>query len=424
MTSTTNIAELRQQAKMPARQAGGSTVAKFFEANKSTLTTLLPRHVNADRMLKIALGALRTTPKLMNCTTESLFGAVVTCAQLGLEPNTPMGHAYLIPFENKRAGRFDVQVIFGYRGLIDLARRSGQIVSIAAHAVREKDDFDYEYGLDEKLKHKPASGDRGAITHFYAVAKLRDGGHAFEVMTRSDVEKIRDNSQNYKFARDKAATVWGQHFEPMGRKTAIRQLFKYLPVSIEMATASTLDGMAEGGKEQGLDGALDGEFSIVPDTEDAPIDGESIDHETGEVTQTGSQDQDRAPSVGTGSTPTAPNGETFDPELHVGPSHINADGSFRRKRGAGPARGASPKPEPQSASSSGNDGAPTLNDVYRLTAAAQDADGIAEATDLANSLEGQDREQAMDAIAAREFNLGLDKPAAPSNDTGGGFEFE
>lgn len=270
MSTAVNLQQLKQTAKLPAAQAGIGSVKAFFESQKGVLQAVLPKHVNADRMLKIALGAMRTTPKLMQCTTESLFGAIVQCSQLGLEPNTPLGHAYLIPFEKKRkqgnqwvTDKVETQIVLGYKGLIDLARRSGQVVSISAHEVCQNDKFDYAYGLNERLEHVPASGERGEVTYFYAVAKLVGGGHAFEVMTRAAVEKIRDESQNYKFAKDKALTVWGQHFIEMGRKTVLRRLFKYLPVSIELATAAVLDSKNAMGEEQNLGDVLTGDFTVV-----------------------------------------------------------------------------------------------------------------------------------------------------------------
>lgn len=285
MTNTANIQDLKAKSKLPANKAGGNTVAAFFEANKATIKAVLPSHVGPDRMLKIALGALRTTPKLMNCTVESLFGAVVQCAQMGLEPNTAMGHAYLIPFDKKKhvngqwiVERTDVQLIIGYKGMLDLARRSGQIVSIAAHEVCENDEFTYRYGLDEKCDHVPAAGDRGKITHFYAVAKLKGGGHVFEVMSVAQVEEIRDASQNYKSAKKKQETVWGQHFAEMGRKTVTRRLFKWLPCSLEMATAALLDEKAERKEFQNLAGALDGDYVVTdvdePEDEEQEQDGD------------------------------------------------------------------------------------------------------------------------------------------------------
>jgi recombination protein RecT len=306
---TTNIADLRKAAKLPVKQSGGATVAQFFELNKATIKAVLPRHVTPERMLKIALGAIRTTPKLQEATSESLFGAVVVCAQLGLEPNTPMQHAHLIPFRNNAMNRTDVQVIIGYRGLIDLARRSGQIISISAQAVYANDEFSYEYGLEEHCKHVPAEGDRGEITHFYAVAKLVGGGYAFEVMSRSAVEKIRDNSQNWKTAvrfKSTGKSVWTQHFDEMGRKTLIRRLYKYLPTSIEMATANDLDAKGSTGEVQGLEDVLTGDYHVVEDDSDFSEDA-------------------GAPVVDD-------QGEVFDPELHLDPDKRNKDGSFTKKK--------------------------------------------------------------------------------------------
>ncbi|WP_434627556.1 recombination protein RecT [Chromobacterium sp. CV08] len=304
--ANTNLAELKRVSKMQAAQAGIGSVKTFFESQKATLVAVLPKHVNADRMLKIALGALRTTPKLMNATVESLMGAVVQCSQLGLEPNTPLGHAYLIPFDkNKKVDgqwvveKTEVQIVFGYKGLIDLARRSGQIISISAHEVCQSDFFEYSYGLDEKLVHRPAMSNRGEVIAFYAVAKLVGGGHAFEVMSREQIEEIRNASQGWQSAKRKnkeGDSVWGQHFVQMGRKTVLRRLFNYLPVSIELATAAALDGRASDGTSQGLDNVLQGEYSVVDDgaplvdagqDDEAPPAAlsapENVDTDTGEI---------------------------------------------------------------------------------------------------------------------------------------------
>ncbi len=272
MSQTTSLADLKKTSKMVASQAGIGQVKTFFESQKATLAAVLPRHVSADRMLKIALGALRTTPKLMGCTVESLMGAVVQVSQLGLEPNTPLGHAYLIPFENRQKGIVEVQIVLGYKGLIDLARRSGQIVSIAAHAVHANDHFEYAYGLDEKLEHRPAMGERGDIVAFYAVAKLVGGGHAFEVMSYQQVLDIRDASQGWKQAKrygKEASSPWGGHFSEMGRKTVLRRLFKYLPVSIELASAAALDELNARGESQALDNVLDGDYITPAPADDA-----------------------------------------------------------------------------------------------------------------------------------------------------------
>lgn len=243
-------------------------IAHLLNTKKTEIPKMLPKHLNAERLLKVAQIAATTTPALAKCDVASLVGAIGQCAQMGLEPNTVLGHAYLVPFNTKRKDgngveRWvnSVQVIIGYKGLIDLARRSGQIVSIAAHEVCEADHFDLVYGLDEKLEHRPAMGERGEVIGFYAVAKLKDGGHCFEFMSLLQVQKIMHSTQskgNY--------GPWKDNFIEMGRKTVIRRLAKYLPLSIEFQTAAALDGMAEAGKDQQIESTIiDGEFTVMPD---------------------------------------------------------------------------------------------------------------------------------------------------------------
>ena len=269
--SSVDIATLRKSAKQPAKSVAGGTVAAFFEANRNALVAVMPKHMTPDRLLKTALGAIRTTPALQDCTLASLFGALVQSAALGLEPNTVLGHAYLVPFwkgQGKDRQR-DVQLIVGYRGLIDLARRSGQIVSIAAYAVRENDEFDLVLGTQGKITHRPnLKDDRGEIVAFYAVAHMRDGGVAFEAMSRRDVDRVAKGTQS-----KGEYGPWKDHYEEMGRKTVIRRLAKYLPLSIELAAAVDLDERADTGRAQGLDRVLEGSFQvgdIPPEDDPAP----------------------------------------------------------------------------------------------------------------------------------------------------------
>lgn len=202
----------------------------------------LPRHLNPERMARIATTALRQTPKLGECTPASFLGALLTSAQLGLEPNTPAGEAYLVPFKNKNreTGRYEMVCTFipGYRGLVKLARQSNQITEIYSEIVYENDDFDYVMGLDRELRHKrpPLGTPRGKPVGVYAVAKFVNGGRQFEVMTVDEVEAVR--------ARSKAATngPWVTDWEPMAKKTAFKRLAKWLPLSAELSVAAHLDG--------------------------------------------------------------------------------------------------------------------------------------------------------------------------------------
>jgi len=249
-------------------------IAYLLESRKDDIAKMMPKHLTADRLLKVAQVACSTMPALLECETASLVSAIGTCAQLGLEPNTILGHASLVPFNAKRKTPTGekwvkaVQVIIGYKGLIDLARRSGQIVSIAAHEVCANDHFDLVYGLEEKLEHKPSLGERGELLGFYAVAHLKGGGHAFEWMSVPQVIAIRDESQGWQTAVKFKATAnspWHKHFPEMGRKTVIRRLAKYLPLSIEFQQGVALDGMASAGLDQNLEGAIDGDWAPVED---------------------------------------------------------------------------------------------------------------------------------------------------------------
>ncbi|WP_110995412.1 recombination protein RecT [Pseudomonas sichuanensis] len=250
---------------------------------KNQMALALPKHMTADRLARIATTELRKVPALAKCNIESFMGAIMQCAQLGLEPGSALGHAYLLPFGNGKAsdGLANCQLIIGYRGMIDLARRSGQIVSIAARAVHERDQFSYQYGLHEDLQHKPCEdGEPGKLTHVYAVARLKDGGVQFEVMSKLEVDKVK--------AQSKAGNngPWVSHYEEMAKKTVIRRLFKYLPVSIELQQAVTLDERADAGIDQQNAAALTGEWQVIDDQiPDAP---DGVDTETGEIAQ---QDQ-------------------------------------------------------------------------------------------------------------------------------------
>ncbi|MBB6176407.1 recombination protein RecT [Anoxybacillus tengchongensis] len=211
------------------------TIAAYLKKMGPEIEKALPKHMDADRMARIALTTIRTNPKLLECSVPSLLGAVMQAAQLGLEPGL-VGHCYLVPFKNGKTGQSDVQFIIGYKGMIDLARRSGQIENIYAHAVYSNDEFDYELGLEPKLKHKPyMNGDRGEFIGVYAVAHFKGGGYQFEFMPKEEIEKRRK--------RSKAANAgpWVTDYEEMAKKTVIRHMWKYLPISIEIQQQAAQD---------------------------------------------------------------------------------------------------------------------------------------------------------------------------------------
>jgi len=240
-----------QGSNAPAVRSG--SLQNLLVKNRNAIEAALPRHMNADRLLRIALTEVRKNPDLAQCEPMSFIGAVVQAAQLGLEPGNALGHAYLVPYNNKKANRKECQLIPGYRGFIDLARRSGQILSISAKAVYDCDHFTYSFGLEEKLEHTPATlrPKNAQLVAVYAIARLKDGGHQFEVMSRDEVESIRKRSKAAEYG------PWTTDYEAMAIKSVIRRLFKYLPVSVELQKAVTLDEQASVGLSQ------DNEFLVA-----------------------------------------------------------------------------------------------------------------------------------------------------------------
>ncbi|PTR42057.1 recombination protein RecT [Rhodococcus sp. OK611] len=212
-----------------AQREGKPSLAAMIQKMRPEMQRALPKHMDPDRMARIALTTLRQTPKLGECKPESFLGALMTCAQVGLEPG-PLGEAYLVPY-----GR-EVTFVPGYRGLVKLAWQSGQLNSIAAHVVYEGDAFDYSYGLDPSLTHKPALTNRGKVVAAYAVATFKHGGNAFEIMSIEDIEAIRKRS------KASGSGPWVTDWNEMARKTVLKRLAKWLPLSSEFANAVQRDG--------------------------------------------------------------------------------------------------------------------------------------------------------------------------------------
>ena len=211
-------------------------IKQWIVAMKPQIEAALPKVITAERFTRMALTAVSSNPKLADCTPKSFMGALMQAAQLGLEPNTPLGQAYLIPYRNK--GVMEVQYQTGYKGLIELAHRSGQFKNIEAHTVYENDTFEYEYGLEPKLVHKPALKDRGNIIAFYAVFTLVNGGFGFEVMSKEDVDT---HAKKYSQGFNSSYSPWKTSYESMAKKTVLKQLLKYAPIRTEFAREMTAD---------------------------------------------------------------------------------------------------------------------------------------------------------------------------------------
>lgn len=231
-------------AKKPLRQVDNVKELLHNDQARGQLAAVAAKHMSPERLMRVTANAIRTTPKLQEADPLSFLGALMQCAALGLEPQTVLGHAYLVPFWNGRKKVTEVQVIVGYKGLIDLARRSGHITSISANIHYSDDElWEYEEGTEARLRHRPGPQE-GEKLHAYAIAQFRDGGHAYVVLPWSHVIKIRDGSQNWQNAKRNGKTdssPWRTHEDAMAKKTAIRALAKYLPLSVEFMDAVQMD---------------------------------------------------------------------------------------------------------------------------------------------------------------------------------------
>lgn len=254
------------QTQNEAPQTGRELIVAQIKQMEGAVKRALPSVMTPERFTRIAVSALSTTPKLTECHPMTFIGAMMTAAQLGLEPNTPLGQAYLIPFWNSKARRMECQFQLGYKGMIDLAYRSGQISSIQAHVVHENDTFEYSFGLEPTLKHVPAISDRGGPVAVYAVFKTKDGGFGYEVMSWEDAMAHGKN-----FSKSFGSGPWQTNPEEMAKKTVLKKVLKYAPLSSEFVKGTVADGTI---KDQ-----------IADDMTDIPS--LIIDTETGEVVDEG-----------------------------------------------------------------------------------------------------------------------------------------
>ncbi|MBO5701344.1 MAG: recombinase RecT [Clostridia bacterium] len=256
-------------AKAPEQK----TMQQYIKSMEGEIKKALPSVITPERFTRMVLSALSVTPQLASCTPKSFLGAMMNAAQLGLEPNTPLGQAYLIPYKNK--GVDEVQFQIGYKGLIDLAWRSGEISDIQAHVVYEKDLFECEYGLEPKLRHKPADSERGAPVKVYAIFKTKSGGFGFEVMSMDDV---RNHAAKYSKAYGSSYSPWKTNFEEMAKKTVLKRVLKYAPLKSDFVRAVVQDESVKNEISSDM-------YEVKNDNVFETVDYTEIDTETGEVTE-------------------------------------------------------------------------------------------------------------------------------------------
>lgn len=226
----------KSTSNAPAKNGEKKTITDLIKIMEPEIKKALPSVLTPERFTRMVLSALSTNPKLGACTPKSFLGAMMTAAQLGVEPNTPLGQAYLIPYRNH--GTDEVQFQLGYKGMLDLAYRSGDVSTVQAHTVCENDRFEYALGLDPKLEHVPARTNRGNPIYYYAVIRMKDGGFCFSVMSKEEVET---HAKKYSQAYSSSYSPWKTNFDEMAKKTVLKKALKYAPMKTDFVRGMTQD---------------------------------------------------------------------------------------------------------------------------------------------------------------------------------------
>lgn len=257
-------------ANTAVAKKGTKNLNDYIKSMESEIKKALPSVITAERFTRMTLTAVRTTPGLASCEPMSFLAAMMSAAQLGLEPNTPLGQAYILPYRNTKKGITEVQFQIGYKGLIDLAYRSGEVELVQAQCVYENDKFELEYGIEPKLKHVPADGERGKLTKVYAMFRTKSGGYGFECMSVADIEA---HAKKYSKAYAGKISPWKSNFEEMAKKTVLKKVLKYAPLKSDFVRAVVQD--------ESVKHDISDDMYSVP-AEDI-VDIGSVDEETGEV---------------------------------------------------------------------------------------------------------------------------------------------
>lgn len=226
------------------------------ESFTDAISKVLPSYLTPDRMVRVAFACLRKTPSLQKCDPASFVNAIMRCSMLGLEPGDHLGLVHLIPYGK------EVQVQIGYQGLIELVLRTGKVLSLVAKEIYENDEFRVCYGTEEKLIHVPALKDRGECIGVYAYAKLIGGTIQSEILTMDEIDRVMRSSKTFRNG------PWQTHTSAMRRKTAIKQLCKYLPKTSDIIDAIEIDDSTTAEKitiDQGSDSFWDAEEENIAD---------------------------------------------------------------------------------------------------------------------------------------------------------------
>ena len=274
MTMIQKAAANRSASPLPAETAKKKpvTLKEYVQSMSKQIAVALPSNITPERFSRIVLTAISTNPKLQECTPQSFLGAMMTAAQMGIEPNTPLGLGYLLPRKSK-SGAMECTFQLGYKGMIDLAFRSGNIASIGAYAVHAGDTFEVRLGTDPYINHIPTLKDKGDVIAYYAYYKTKDGHTSFEVMT---VDEVREHARKFSDAVKRGwSSPWDTNPDEMAKKTVLKKVLKYAPLTAEASSKIAMD--------ESVHHTISSDMASEPISYEIP----DADPETGEITEEG-----------------------------------------------------------------------------------------------------------------------------------------
>lgn len=275
----TNIANLRQDAG--AEKPPAKTILQYLNGDpriNKGIAAVAGQYFTPERFLRLAVNVVKKTPLLLQCDPQSVLGAFMSSAALGLEPNTVQQQAFLIPYKKRvrvlddKSGKwewmdaYDCQFQVGYRGFITLAHRSPHIKSIQAESIRERDVFEHMIGTNAFLKFQKTLKDRGELIGAFSYVRLESGTETAVVLPLDEILKIRSKSETFnslsakveqadsdkertKAEQKLADTPWVFWFDEMSAKSAIKRHAKQLPLNPgdALSAATVIDNQADAG---------------------------------------------------------------------------------------------------------------------------------------------------------------------------------
>lgn len=214
-------------------------IVELIKAMEPEIKRALPSVMTPERFMRMAISATNMNPTLLKCDKMTFLSALMNAAQLGLEPNTPLGQAYLIPYWSSKRKQYECQFQIGYQGYKDLFYRNESNCNADAYPVYENDVFSYELGLNPNIVHKPALTNRGNIIAYYSVWKNKNGGFGISVMSVEDMERFY--TEKVEPNKKGKSSPWDTDYIAMAKKTVLKQNLKYAPLNSDIRKLVELD---------------------------------------------------------------------------------------------------------------------------------------------------------------------------------------